>query len=152
MGITKEIAKFVVRTDEGKIPGHVYEHAKVAFADWLSVALAGKDDPLVDKLVRLADLMGGKEQATLIGRGVKKTALQAALINGSASHALDYDDTSNIYHGHPSVTLFPALLALSEWKEKRGKDLLTAYIVGFQAGAAVGVAAGSPAAWGRKAA
>ncbi len=142
MGLTQEIAKFVVNTDRSEIPEYVYEHAKVAFADWLSVTLAGKDDPLVDKLIRLADLMGGQEQATIIGRDLKKTLLQATLINGAASHALDYDDSLKIFHGHPSVTLFPGLLALCEWKEKKGEDLLTAYLIGLQAGAAIGACTG----------
>ena len=67
---------------------------------------------------------------------------QATLINGSASHALDYDDTLRSFLGHPSVTLFPGLLALAEWQGKPGLDFLTAYLVGLQAGATVGGAAG----------
>jgi 2-methylcitrate dehydratase PrpD len=142
MRLTREIARFVVNLEGSGIPRHIYEHAKVAFADWLAVTVAGKDEPLVTKLIRLADLVGGEEQATIVGHGLKKTVLQAALINGAASHALDYDDSLEIFHGHPSVTLFPALLALGEWKEKRGDDFLTAYIIGLQAGAAIGACTG----------
>jgi 2-methylcitrate dehydratase PrpD len=142
MGLTQEIAKFIVNTQQTEIPGHIYEHAKVAFADWLCVTLAGKDDPLVIKLIRLADLMGGNEQATIVGHGMKKNMLQAALINGAASHALDYDDSMEILHGHPSVTLFPSLLALSEHQGKKGADFLRAYIIGLQAGVVIGACTG----------
>jgi len=139
---TRAIARFVVKTDGGQIPEQVYEHAKVAFMDWLAVTIAGKDHPLVKKLIRYADLMGGHEQATVLGHGIKKTVSHATLINGSASHVLDYDDTLKAFLGHPSVTLFPGLLSLAEWKESSGLDFLTAYIVGLKAGATIGASAG----------
>jgi 2-methylcitrate dehydratase PrpD len=141
-GLTRRIARFVSATREADIPESVTEHAKVALLDWYAVTIAGKDDPLVGKLTRLADQEGGNEQATLLGQGVKKTASQAALINGAASHALDYDDTLAFFLGHPSVTLFPSVLALAEWKKKTGRELLTAYILGFRAGSALGAYAG----------
>ncbi|MDQ7783991.1 MAG: MmgE/PrpD family protein [Desulfomonilaceae bacterium] len=139
---TRTIAGFVAATDAAEIPYAAYEHAKIAFMDWFAVTIAGKDDPLVDKLIRYAELMGGNEQATILGHGIRKTVSQAALINGSASHALDYDDTLRTFLGHPSVTLFPGLLALAEWREASGKDLLSAYLIGLKVGAVVGAAAG----------
>ena len=56
--------------------------------------------------------------------------------------ALDYDDTLASFLGHPSVTLFPALLALSEYEGMSVKDFLSSYIIGLQAGCAVGACAG----------
>ncbi len=139
--VTDKIADFVARTTAGDIPPEIYEHAKTAFLDWIAVTMGGKDDPLVEKLIAYTDLLGGHEQATILGRGLKKTIADAALINGAASHALDYDDTLVSFLGHPSVTLFPSLLALAEWRKASGKDFLTAYLVGLQAGAAVGACA-----------
>jgi len=139
---SRKIARFIAETNHQDIPPEIYEHAKIAFLDWLGVAFAGKNDPLVKKLIQYADLMGGNNQGTLIGRGIKKSLSQAALINGAASHALDYDDTLMAFVGHPSVTIIPSLLALSEWKEKSGTDFLTAYIIGMEAGSAIGACAG----------
>jgi 2-methylcitrate dehydratase PrpD len=141
-GLTRRIARFVSQTSGGDIPESIYEHAKVALLDWYAVTIAGKDDPLVQKLTHLADQEGGNPQATLLGQGVKKTASQATLINGAASHALDYDDTLAFFLGHPSVTLFPSVLALAEWKGKKGAELLTAYVIGFRTGSALGAFAG----------
>jgi len=141
-GMTARLASFIVRTDASRIPEEAYEHAKVALLDWVGVTMAGKDDPLVRKLMAFADLEGGRRQATVLGHGLKKTLSQAALINGSASHALDYDDTLVSFLGHPSVTLFPSLLALAEWLKKSGRDFLTSYLIGLQAGATVGACAG----------
>jgi 2-methylcitrate dehydratase PrpD len=73
---------------------------------------------------------------------MKKSVSQAALINGSASHALDYDDTLASFLGHPSVTLFPSLLALAEWQEKSGEAFLAAYLVGLQVGITIAQCAG----------
>ncbi len=139
---SRKIARFITETNSTDIPPEIYEHAKIAFLDWLGVTLAGKNDPLVEKLIRYADLMGGNKHGTLIGRGIKKSLSQAALINGAASHALDYDDTLMSFVGHPSVTMIPSLLALSEWKERNGINFLTAYIIGMEAASAIGACAG----------
>jgi|Deesub1362A_J573_1020465.scaffolds.fasta_scaffold00561_2 2-methylcitrate dehydratase PrpD len=140
--MTRRLARFVADTTAEDIPPQVFEHAKVAFMDWIGVLMAGKDEPLVKKLINYADFLGGHAQATVLGHGVKKNVCQAALINGAASHALDYDDTLRTFIGHPSVTLFPALLAYSEWRGLGGRDLLTAYLVGLQVGASIGASAG----------
>lgn len=141
-GMTKRLSEFIVNTDNSKIPSEAYEHAKVAFMDWLAVTMGGMDDPLVLKLIAYEDEMGGKPQATILGHNMKKNVSQAAFINGTSSHVLDYDDTLVSFFGHPSVTLFPSLLSLSEWKEKSGLDFLTAYLVGLQTGGTIGVCAG----------
>ena len=141
-GMTRRIARFIVETGASDIPASAYEHAKVAFMDWLGVTIAGKDEDLVLKLLKYSDLLGGKEQATILGHGQKRTISQAALINGAASHALDFDDTMAAFSGHPSVTLFPGLLSLSEWQSMKGIDLLTAYIIGLKTGTVIGLCAG----------
>ena len=142
VGLTRCLASFIVQTGPAMIPPEIFQHTKVAFKDWLAVTLAGKDDPLVAKLIRYSDQLGGNPQATVLGHGIKKNLSHAALINGSASHALDYDDTMKSFLGHPSVTLFPGILALAEWEGKKGIDFLTAYIVGLKAGAVIGAGAG----------
>ncbi len=136
--LTREIAHFIVNTDAADIPQPDMEHAKVALMDWIAVTLVGKEDPLVAKLVNYADLLGGKEQATVIGYGLKKNIIETALINGAASHALDFDDTLEIIIGHPTVTLYPALVALAEWKGFSGKELLAAYLIGLKTAALIG--------------
>jgi len=141
-GMTSRLASFIVRTEASRIPEEAYEHAKVAFLDWVGVTLAGKDDPLVRKLIAFAKLEGGRRQATVLGHHLKMTLSQATLINGAASHALDYDDTLVSFLGHPSVTLFPSLLALAEWSKKSGREFLSAYLIGLQAGGTVGACAG----------
>lgn len=141
-GMTQQLAEFIVTTSPDKISSEIFEHAKVAFMDWVGVTMAGKDEPAVTKLIDYAQALGGNPQATILGHGLKMDVSHAALINGTASHALDYDDTLVSFLGHPSVTIFPSLLAISEWQDKSGLDFLTAYLVGLQSGATIGSCAG----------
>src|ERR671938_575886 len=73
------------------------------------------------------------ERATRAGTA----AAQAALLNGTAGHALDFDDVADEIKGHPSVVLVPALLAVAEANANSGRELLEAYIVGFEVACAV---------------
>src|SRR5262249_44813659 len=63
------------------------------------------------------------------GPGVR---LRAALVNGTASHALDFDDCSNTLGGHPSVPILPGLFALADAMPVSGRDFLAAYVAGFE--------------------
>lgn len=59
--------------------------------------------------------------------------LDAAFVNGTAGHALDYDDTSKSLSGHPTVIIVPGLLALAEMRGASGKAFVDAYIIGVEA-------------------
>ncbi|MBN2568890.1 MAG: MmgE/PrpD family protein [Deltaproteobacteria bacterium] len=142
LGLTRRIAQFIVTTDMNSIPRDAYENCKVVFLDWLGCAMIGVDNPLVIKLMRYAEMMGGNEQASILGHGVKKNVTQAAIINGAASHVTDYDDTTTIDIRHASVGLFPSVLALSEWKGKSGAEFLAAYIIGYKVAALIGSCVG----------
>ena len=66
------------------------------------------------------------------------SAHDAALVNGTAAHALDYDDVTWGLIGHPSVSLVPATFALGETLDASGRDVLHAYVVGFEVMAKLG--------------
>jgi len=121
------------------LPGEAVESARQCLLDWLGVTLAGSDEPLARMLRADALEDGGNAQATLIGAGGRVTAKQAALVNGAASHALDYDDVVLAMSGHPSVPVWPALLALAEWRGGTGRDVLAAFVAGFEMEARIGL-------------
>jgi 2-methylcitrate dehydratase PrpD len=62
----------------------------------------------------------------------KTSVLDAALVNGPASHALDYDDVSGVMGGHRSATLVPSMIAPGESLGSSGRDLVLAYVVGYE--------------------
>jgi 2-methylcitrate dehydratase PrpD len=67
-------------------------------------------------------------------------ALLAALVNGAAAHALDYDDVNMAMPGHPSVAILPGLLALAELKSSSGRDVITAFVAGYETACRIGAA------------
>ena len=100
--------------------------------DWIAVTVAGAREPVAHMLAEEAREQGGFPQATVVGHGFAASSRQAALINGAASHALDFDDVNMAFTGHPSVVLVPALLALAEARGASGAEFMTAFIAGYE--------------------
>ena len=130
--VTREIVEraLAIRTDA--VPADVRQVAKQCILDWFAVSLAGADEPLVRMLVDQAIEDGGNAQAGIVGRKLKVSTRQAALINGSISHALDYDDVNFAMGGHPTVAALPGVLALAEARKLSGSALLAAFIAGYE--------------------
>ncbi|TMV08656.1 MmgE/PrpD family protein [Ruegeria sediminis] len=112
--------------------------ASLSALDWLAVGRAGADEP-VSRIVRDMVLEeGGVAQAQLFGEGAAPLR-GAALVNGTVSHALDYDDTHFAHIGHPSVAVFPAALAIAESTDRMLVDLLEAALVGMEVSIRIGL-------------
>lgn len=105
--------------------------ARQCLLDYIGVAIAGRDEPLVRILCEQALAEGGHPQASVIAMDHKVTLAQASLINGAAGHAHDYDDVHMAMSGHPTVPVAPALLALAEHHKKPGTALIQAFVAGF---------------------
>ncbi|MEN8198244.1 MAG: MmgE/PrpD family protein [Pseudomonadota bacterium] len=117
--------------------------ARMSILDWSAVMLAGLDEPVSRMVRRMVGEEGGAPAATVFGLDGKRPARAAALANGAASHALDYDDTHFAYVGHPSVAVFPAALAIAEKTGASGADLLAAFLIGAETACRVGRFLGS---------
>ncbi len=142
-GFTESIAGFAVGCDGAGLPDSARAVAGLSIRDWSAVMLAGLDEPVSGMVRRLAEEEGGAPAATVFGLDDKHPARAAALANGAASHALDYDDTHFAYVGHPSVAVFPAALAVAEKTGASGADLLAAFLVGAETACRVGRFLGS---------
>jgi 2-methylcitrate dehydratase PrpD len=116
------------------------ELARQCVLDYLGVALAGADDQLVRLLLDEMAEAGGAPQASVIGHAARLPALSAALVNGSAAHALDYDDVNMAMPGHPSVAILPGLLALAEMRHSSGREIITAFVAGYETACRIGAA------------
>ena len=120
------------------LPGDAVHWSKVALIDTLACALASAQEDAPRIAERVAAQYGGAGPALLWGTNRRASVLDAAAINGTAAHALDYDDVNNTIGGHPSAPLLPALFALGESLGSSGQDLLLAYVTGFEAQARIG--------------
>ena len=140
MEITRRIADYVVSTQLEDFPPDGIQAAKGAIMDCLGCALAGSREPLADILSEFVQANGGGTSASVIGRGFKTTAADAAQVNGAISHALDYDDITRALKGHPTAVLMPPALALAESQGATGLEMLMAYMLGFEVACSIGEA------------
>jgi 2-methylcitrate dehydratase PrpD len=131
MTISQELAKRIVTVRYDAIPAESVHWAKVSVLDTLAVALAGSTEEGVHIVERVAG-SASTGPCVLFGSGRRVAPLDAALVNGTATHALDFDASSSTMTGHPSVHLFPALFALGEMLDASGKAFIAAYIAGFE--------------------
>ncbi len=113
--------------------------ARRAFLDTLGCMLAGTGDPAAAG-VRQTVARWGDGPCTIAGSDRSAAAPWAALANGTAAHALDFDDYEDPGATHPSAVLVPALLALGEERQAPGRDLINAYIAGLEVIVRVGAA------------
>ncbi|MDV7213531.1 MmgE/PrpD family protein, partial [Azotobacter beijerinckii] len=115
-----------------ELPEDVRTIARHSLLDWLSVLLAGWSDPAVQILVAQATERGARPRATLLGSAERLDLVDAALINGTASHVLDFDDAHLASRVHASVVLWPAVVAVGEHRASSGREALTAFVAGFE--------------------
>jgi len=132
MNTTSMLAEFVAKSRLEDCPEAAFEAGRRAILDCLGVMLAGSVEPAARILQRVAQAEGGLPLATVVGTGRRTGAVWAALCNGTAAHALDYDDTNFALMGHPSAPVLAAALAAGELTLSDGRAVLHAFLLGFE--------------------
>ena len=138
ISISEKLVAFSLSPARG-IPDTAIEIVSLSLFDWAAVGLAGVDEPVSRKLRQYAKDTGGKPVASLFGDDQKTNPRMAALVNGTTSHALDYDDTHFAYIGHPSTVIFPTLLALAEREDAPMQAFIEAAVIGFETACRIGI-------------
>jgi 2-methylcitrate dehydratase PrpD len=130
MDASYSMAKNLVGVEYDDLPSDIVEHTKKQVLDILGVTLAGSNQAGIKELVEIVSDWGGKEESTIFCYGQKVPAPNAAQVNASMGHALDYDDTGD-GPTHPSVVIAPAALAVAERQGNiSGKEFITAVALG----------------------
>jgi 2-methylcitrate dehydratase PrpD len=111
------------------LPSEAVHWARIGILDTVGVTLAGAGEPCAVIAGRVA---GSSGPALVFGTARRLTATDAAFVNGTAAHALDFDDCSNTLGGHPSAPVLPGLFALADGAAVSGRDFVTAYVAGFE--------------------
>jgi len=130
--LTAELSERIAATRYDDLPEDIRELTRQCMLDWLAVTLAGSREDLSRILVDEALEQGGNPAASLIGLDIQVPTQQAALVNGSMSHALDYDDVNLTMNGHPSAPIVASLLALAEARGTTGRDFIAAFVAGYE--------------------
>ncbi|MDB5592437.1 MmgE/PrpD family protein [Enterovirga sp.] len=126
--LTQELGAFASGLDAAKTPAEARARAIGGFIDCMGVMIAGASQDAA-AIVRAVERPAGGA-ATLWPGGERAVPRSAALINGTAAHALDFDDTG--LKGHPSAVLVPAILAVAEELGSSGDRMVTAYLAGYE--------------------
>ena len=135
---TKDLAEWVAGQTSADIGVNAITWAKHALLDWFGVTLGGSKDPLVQILIDDALEEGEGGESRLVGRSERVISARAALINGAASHALDFDDVNQKMTGHPTVTVAPAVLAVAEQRNLNGREVIEGFVIGYESACHVG--------------
>ncbi len=157
MNATESLADFVLNLQPEDIPEKVLQNAARSFTDTMACAFVGAQQPSVRALLSMFSPGTGEPHAPVIGTSARLPLMHAALVNGTAAHALDYDDTfSTLAHakqrsdnadegmtvGHLGSCVWPVVAALSEGQRVTGAEALTAYTAGFEVACRLGYAIG----------
>jgi 2-methylcitrate dehydratase PrpD len=140
VGLTREVANYVSKVSYKDIPPEVTRLARGFILDGLGVALAGSIDECSRIVQNHIKQMGGREDCAVLGTALSAPAAKAALANGVAGHALDYDDTQlstskEAVYGlltHPTTPVLATVLAIGEKQKISGAEFLLAYITGVE--------------------
>lgn len=129
IALTADLGRFVAGLSYRDIPEEAVPLIHSAFADCVGVMIAGAREP-APQLLKSVLAPGGNEAMLLFTRE-RASAPEAAWINGTAAHALDFDDVAQ-RGGHISAVLVPAILAEAEEIGSSGEEIVTAYIAGYE--------------------
>jgi 2-methylcitrate dehydratase PrpD len=128
MSVTQAVGQFVSELSHNRIPDEAARIARIGLIDCVGVMIAGRGEEPTRILRDVLNPAGGA--ATLYFSNATAAAPEAAWINGVAAHALDFDDVA--LRGHPSTVLVPAILAEAETLDVSGRDMLMAYVAGYE--------------------
>jgi 2-methylcitrate dehydratase PrpD len=133
MTIAETLATRIAGVTYEALPDEARHWAKVAIMDTVGCVLAGAEEPCARIAGRVASIGGANGPCVVFGTSHRVGPMDAASINGTAAHALDYDDCSDTLGGHPSAPILPALFALAETRGTNGRDFIAAYVAGWEA-------------------
>lgn len=137
--VTADLAVHAQTLSIADAPAPVAAVVRQCVLDYLGVTIAGQADPAIAPLRAELAEEGAAPQAQVYGDSLRLSIHGAALLNGMASHVLDYDDVNFAIMGHPTVPILPAALALAEAQDLSGVRLMDAFLAGYEIENAIGL-------------
>jgi 2-methylcitrate dehydratase PrpD len=137
-GLSRRLAAFVRSSRWEDVPDPVRAHALRAVFNGFGTALGGCSDQAVIRLAASLAPFSAGETATVIGHHARRDALTAAFVNAAAMNVFDFDDTHAGTIIHPTASIAPVVLALSEMRPVSGAELLHAFTLGAEVTCRIG--------------
>src|SRR5215467_7283349 len=150
----RPLAQHVCRTRYADLPASAIEAACRDILDTFGCMLGGSGSPGINELCMVIGRWGGLEESRVLLRGLRLPAPQAALLNASMGHALDFDDTLDTGDSiHPGVSVLASVLATADsLGGVSGRDLLLAVALGLDVSCRIALACTRDRGWHRTAA
>ena len=131
--LTHQYAVFIASAGNVEVPQEAQLRAMTGFVDTVGTMIAGGNEPVVGVVLQWlgsGSTVQGPARSSILFGSELASAEVAAWVNGTAAHALDFDDVA--LGGHPSTVLVPTVLAEAQRLDRSGKDALSAYLVGYE--------------------
>ena len=142
MTYSEKLSQFIYSNHFDAIPPHVISRAKIHLLDSLGVALAGTvQNNAINGRNGLHKMPNTQGKCRVWGSSYTFSPAYAALANGIAAHVLDFDDTHTDSITHGSAVLVPLVIALTEDLNLNSREMLAAYVTGWEIAARVGLTA-----------
>lgn len=136
--IARRYARFVADFELQRVPPAVVERASLSILDSLGVALAAGRFDFAEKTERSLRSLAGSGEFAVIGRASGLPLRDAAVMNGTLIHGLDYDDTHGPSIVHASASALPTALAMGQLTNASGPRTVAAYLIAVEAAARLG--------------
>jgi len=127
----RQLTAYITGAARRTLPPEILDAAKKALLDYLAVAIGATDERVV-QVVRTAALQWNATGRARIFFGPETTPALAALVNGTAAHAADYDDTHPQGAGHPSAPCWSTALALAGHHGLDETRALAGFVTGYE--------------------
>lgn len=131
MDITRRFADYVADFSYQCLPAETVHHFKRAYLDFLTAAVTGSTGVASASLLSYLEEVDKSQDATVIGRKKRLSPLNAALVNGTSTHSLDFDDGHTQGSLHPAGPIFPAVMAAAEHRGADAKSIILAAVLGY---------------------
>ena len=144
--ISRQFARYAIGLSYGMLPEEVVHQAKRCLLDALGCAIGAYEAPGRPILEEVIQELGGPQEATLFGSGLRTSALNATLFNSFLVRFLDYNDLGGGGHNSDSI---PSILAVAERENASGRDLLMSVVISYELGDRVSSSSTAPRGQGR---
>lgn len=136
--VTRILAHYIVTARYEDLSAKVRKEGVRTLLNWVGVAVGGSHHETVQRAIAALTPFSGPPQAHLLGRSERFDIMNAAFLNGVASHIFDFDDTHLKTIIHPAGPVVSAILALCEYHPVSGKEFLNALVLGVETECRIG--------------
>jgi len=132
MEITNKLVDYILEIKEKDFPKEIVHQFKRALMDYICATISGSRMPVVNSLLDYIEENDKNPACTVIGHPSKLSSLNAALVNGTSAHSLDFDDGHTQGSIHIGGVVFPAVFAIAEQYNSTPKEIINAVIIGYE--------------------